>query len=391
MTKLILGISAFFQDAAAALVRGDELLSAAKEERFSRKTNDTRFPARAIAYCLEEASVAASEIDAVIFYQNPVVQFHQLVEKAVAAGEDGRAEFLIAADRMLMEQLWIEDQVGHALGTLGRQEMVLFSEHHMAHAAAAFYPSPFERAAILTMAGGTQWATTSLGHGEGNAVRLLFQLDYPHSLELLYSTLARHCGFVAGSDEHTLTGLSRYGEPRYYKLMRQHLIDVRPDGSYELNPAFFGDQHGTALTSLRFARLFGGAPRHSLSPISRREMDLAATLQKITEEIVVNAAKHLRAVTHEKDLVLSGGHLLNCIVHGQLIAQNIFDHVWIQRAAGDAGGAIGAAMLASHAYFGAPRRVCSRDAVVRTAASPGAVPLARARAHQAPPSRANGH
>lgn len=355
MSKLILGISAFYHDAAAALVRDGVIVAAAQEERFTRKKHDPRFPVNAINYCLEQGFVDASELDAVVFYDNPLATLDRVVENAVAAGPAGRAQFIEAGRQILGDKLWVERQVKDGIGTVGRAGRVLFTEHHMAHAASAFYPSPFDSAAILTIDGVGEWATTSLGSGQGNQVKLFSEINYPHSLGLLYSAVTYFCGFKVNSGEYKLMGLAPYGEPRFYDTMRRHLIDIRADGSYRLDTSYFGYLEANVMTNARFAELFGGAPRQPESPITRREMDLAASVQKLTEEIVLKTAAHLRSITCESKLVMAGGVALNCVANGKLVAAKIFDEVWIQPAAGDAGGALGAALLASHMLFDVPR------------------------------------
>jgi carbamoyltransferase len=364
MSNTILGISAFYHDAAAALVRDGVIVAAAQEERFTRKKHDPRFPVNAINYCLEAGFVDAADLDAVIFYDNPLATFDRVVENALAAGEEERDQFVKAAGQILGDKMWVNDHARRALGSLGREGQVLFAEHHMAHAASAFYPSPFERAAILTIDGVGEWATTSLGAGEGKTIRLFFEINYPHSLGLLYSAFTYFCGFKVNSGEYKLMGLAPYGEPRYYNEIRQHLIDVRDDGSYRLDTSFFGYLSGMEMTGERFAALFGGPARKPEAPITRREMDLAASVQKLTEEIMLHTARHLRSITGEANLVMAGGVALNCVANGKLVAAGIFDQVWIQPAAGDAGGALGAALLAEHVYFDEPRAapVAGKDA-----------------------------
>jgi carbamoyltransferase len=359
MSKTILGISAFYHDSAAALVRDGAIVAAAQEERFSRKKHDPRFPVNAINYCLEEGFVNPDELDAIIFYDNPLATFDRVVENALAAGEEGRAQFLKAAGQILGDKVWVNDHVKRALGSLGREGQVLFAEHHMAHAASAFYPSPFERAAVLTIDGVGEWATTSLGAGDGKELRLFSEINYPHSLGLLYSAFTYFCGFKVNSGEYKLMGLAPYGEPRYYNAILEHLIDVRDDGSYRLDTSYFGYLSGMVMTGERFAELFGGPARKPESPITRREMDLAASVQKLTEEIMLRTARHLRSITGEANLVMAGGVALNCVANGKLVAEGIFDKVWIQPAAGDAGGALGAALLAEHVYFDRPRVMAS--------------------------------
>ncbi len=355
MSRLVLGISAFYHDSAAALVSGGVIVAAAQEERFTRRKHDPGFPVNAINYCLEEGFVDADELDAIVFYDNPVATFDRVVENALAAGPAGREQFITAASQMLGDKMWVEQHVLDALGTLGKGERVLFSEHHMAHAASAFYPSPFDSAAILTIDGVGEWATTSLGSGEGKKVKLFSEINYPHSLGLLYSAVTYFCGFKVNSGEYKLMGLAPYGEPRYYDTIKRHLVDVRSDGSYRLDTSYFGYLDAMVMTNERFAALFGGPPRQPETPITRREMDLAASIQKLTEEIMLKTAAHLRSMTCERNLVLAGGVALNCVANGKLVAEKIFDKVWIQPAAGDAGGALGAALLASHMVFEEPR------------------------------------
>jgi carbamoyltransferase len=355
MTRTVLGISGYYHDSAAALVVDGEIVAAAQEERFTRKKHDAAFPLNAINYCLEEGFVDAAELDAVVFYDNPLATFDRVVQNARAVAPLGRELFVKAAASLLGEKVWVNEHVQRALGTLGRAGHVLFAEHHMAHAASAFYPSPFDSAAVLTIDGVGEWATTSLGAGRGAALELFAEIDYPHSLGLLYSAFTSFCGFKVNSGEYKLMGLAPYGRPKYADLIRKHLIDIRQDGSYRLDMNYFGYLDQMTMTGERFAALFDGAPRTPESPITRREMDLAASVQQITEEIVLKTARHLRRVTGEKNIVLAGGVALNCVANGKLAASGIFDGIWIQPAAGDAGGALGAALLAHHLYFGAPR------------------------------------
>ena len=364
MAKTLLGISAFYHDSAAALVRGGEIIAAAQEERFSRKKHDPRFPDHAINYCLEEAFIDAADLDAVVFYDNPLATFDRVVENALAAGKRGREQFLKAAGSVLGNKVWVNEHVRRAIGSVGREGRVLFAEHHMAHAASAFYPSPFDRAAILTLDGVGEWATTSLGAGHGRTVELFAEIDYPHSLGLLYSAFTSFCGFKVNSGEYKLMGLAPYGEAKYYDTIRQRLIEVRDDGSYCLDMAYFGYIDGMVMTNDMFASLFGGPARQPESPITRREMDLAASVQKVTDEVVLKTARHLRTVTGERNIVMAGGVALNCVANGKLVAEGIFDNVWIQPAAGDAGGSLGAALLANHMYYDEPRTIdpAGRDA-----------------------------
>jgi len=364
MSKTILGISAFYHDSAAALVRGGEIIAAVQEERFSRKKHDPRFPHQAINYCLEEAFVDAADLDAVIFYDNPLATLDRVVENALAAGARGREQFLKAASSVLGNKIWVNEHVRRAIGSVGREGRALFAEHHMAHAASAFYPSPFERAAILTLDGVGEWATTSLGAGNGKNIELFAEIDYPHSLGLLYSAFTYFCGFKVNSGEYKLMGLAPYGEPKYYDTIRRHLIEVRDDGSYCLDMSYFGYIAGMTMTGERFASLFDGPARRPEARITRREMDLAASIQKVTEEVVLKTARHLRRITGERNLVMAGGVALNCVANGKLVAEGIFDKFWVQPAAGDAGGSLGGALLANHMYFDEPRTVdpAGRDA-----------------------------
>lgn len=355
MSKIILGIAGYYHDAAAALVRGGVIVAAAQEERFTRRKHDPAFPVNAINYCLEEAFVDAEQLDAIVFYDNPLASVDRVMQSARAGGPRGREPFARAAGAMLGEKIWVDEQVRRLLGSCGREGQVLFAEHHMAHAASAFYPSPFDSAAVLTIDGVGEWATTSLGVANGRSLELFAEIDYPHSLGLLYSAFTTFCGFKVNSGEYKLMGLAPYGRPRYVELIRKHLVDIRDDGSYRLDMACFDYLAGTGMAGERFAALFDGPARAPESPITRREMDLAASIQQITEDVVLKTARHLRSRTGEKNLVLAGGVALNCVANGKLAAAGIFDGIWIQPAAGDAGGALGAALLAHHCYFEAPR------------------------------------
>ena len=363
MSTIILGISAFYHDSAAALVRDGEIVAAAQEERFSRKKHDPRFPINAINYCLEEAFIEAVDLDAIVFYDNPVATFDRVLRNALSVGPAAREQFQKAASAVLGHKIWLDSHVKRALGTLGKAGRVLVAEHHMTHAASAFFPSPFESAAILTMDGVGEWATTSLGAGKDNSIELFSEIHYPHSLGLLYSAITSYCGFKVNSGEYKLMGLAPYGEPKYADLIMEKLIDVRPDGSYRLHTENFGYLDGMSMTNERFHAVFGGPPRQPESRISRREMDIAASVQAVTEEVVLRTARHLRKETGERNLVMAGGVALNCVANGKLEAAKIFDQVWIQPAAGDAGGALGAALMGYHVYEGKPRAapVAGRD------------------------------
>jgi carbamoyltransferase len=355
MKPTILGISAFYHDAAAAVVRGGEIVAAGQEERFTRRRHDPRFPQQAINYCLEEAGIEPEELDAVVFYDKGLLTWDRVTRNCMHAGAASREQFVAAGRSVLGTKIWVADQVRRAIGTVGAAGEVLFAEHHMAHAASAFYPSPFAEAAILTLDGVGEWATSSLGVGCGNAIELFEEIVYPHSLGLLYSAFTWYCGFKVNSGEYKLMGLAPYGEPVYADRIREHLIDVKADGSFRLNLDYFGYVEGMRMISPRFEALFGGPPRAPESRITRREMDLAASIQAVTNEIVVAMARHLRQQTGKSSLVLAGGVALNCVANGVLQRAGIFDQLWIQPAAGDAGGSLGAALLAAHVVFDVPR------------------------------------
>ncbi len=352
-----LGISAFYHDAAAAIVRDHEIVAAAQEERFTRRKHDPAFPRHAIDYCLGEAFLNPADLDAVIFYDDPLRTLDRAVTTALAVAPAGREVFGEAAPSLLTSKVWIEPIVERALGSLGKAGRLLCAEHHMAHAASAFYPSPFQEAAILTLDGVGEWATTTLGAGSGNRIELLHEIDYPHSLGLLYSAITAFCGFKVNSGEYKLMGLAPYGRPLYADTIRRHLIDVKADGSFRLHMEYFGYLTSSAMTNDRFAELFGGPAREQESRITRREMDLAASLQQVTEEVVIALARTACQRAGSRHLVMAGGVALNCVANGKLLREDFLDGLWIQPAAGDAGGALGAALLATHVYFERPRPV----------------------------------
>jgi len=362
MSPTVLGISAFYHDAAAAIVRDGEIVAAAQEERFSRKKHDPRFPRNAINYCLEEAFIDPSELAAVVFYENPLLTFDRIVKCLLAVAPEGSQQWAKAAALQLGVKLRIPDIIRR---TLGQDVKVLCSAHHMSHAASAFYPSPFERAAVLVMDGVGEWATTSIGIGEGATIRLTEEIRYPHSLGLLYSAFTYYCGFKVNSGEYKLMGLAPYGRPRFSEVIKRELIDLRPDGSYRLNLAYFDYVAGTRMTNDRFCALFGGPPRQPESRISRREMDLAASIQSVLEEAVMGLARHATQNAGTRNLVLAGGVALNCVANGVLRRSGLVDGLWIQPAAGDAGGALGAALAATHQYFDVPRRSPGRRDAMR--------------------------
>lgn len=357
MSTTVLGISAFYHDSAAAIVRDGEIIAAAQEERFSRKKHDPRFPKHAVNYCLEEAFVEPSDLDAIVFYDNPLWTWDRVLKNSMMAGPAGCEQFDKACHSVLGVKMWVGEYVRRAVGSLGKAGRLLFTEHHMAHAASAFYPSPFKRAAIITLDGVGEWATTTIGLGDGDKLELFQEIDYPHSLGLLYSAVTYFCGFKVNSGEYKLMGLAPYGEPTYYERMRQHLIDVREDGSYRLNTEYLGYIDSLTMTNQKFNALFDGPPREPESRITRREMNLAASVQKLLEEVVLKMARHARERTGADKLVLAGGVALNCVANGKLLRERVFEDLWIQPAAGDAGGALGAALLASHAYFNVARKM----------------------------------
>lgn len=348
----VLGISALYHDAAAAITRDGEVVAAAQEERFTRKKHDPRFPVHAIQYCLEAAGLESSELQAVAFYDNPVLSLDRIVRTMAHAGAQGMEGWLNAAPGWLSRKLFIQRLVREELQA---DVPVLFSEHHFSHAASAFYVSPFEEAAILTIDGVGEWATTTLGVGEGGKVKIIKEIHFPHSLGLLYSTFTAFCGFRVNSGEYKLMGLAPYGEPIWANAIRRELIDIKEDGSFRLNMKYFAFTQSRRMAGDAFAELFGGPAREPESRITRRDMDLAASIQCVCEEIVLKLSRHLRQLTGKTNLCLAGGVALNCVANGKLQREGVFDRLWIQPAAGDAGGAIGAALMATHAHFGVPR------------------------------------
>jgi len=357
MSKAVLGISAFYHDAAAAIVRDGEILAAVQEERFSRIKHDPRFPHNAISYCLEEAFIEPSALDAIVFYDNPLLTWDRVMKNCIQMGEQSFGQFEKASRSILGIKMWVKDYVDRSIGSLGKLGKLLFTEHHMAHAASAFYPSPFQEAAIITLDGVGEWATTTVGHGSNNKIELYYEIDYPHSLGLLYSAFTYFCGFKVNSGEYKLMGLAPYGKPIYYDVIRKYLIDIKDDGSYRLNTVYFGFLDSMVMTNEKFNDLFGGPPRKPESKITRREMDLAASIQEVTEEVILRIACFAKKETGSKNLVMAGGVALNCVANGKVLREGFFKDLWIQPAAGDAGGALGAALLTSHVYFHIPRKI----------------------------------
>ncbi len=353
----ILGISAFYHDAAAALVQDGRLVAAAQEERFTRVKHDERLPRNAIAYCLEAGGVAPGGIDAVVYYDKPLTTFVRILRTYFRAGLGGIRTFHQAIPLWTRQKLWIPYLIERGLGELGYRmpRDLWFTEHHESHAASAFYPSPFERAAVLTFDGVGEWATSSIAAGEGNRLTMLEQMRFPHSLGLLYSAFTYHCGFRVNSGEYKLMGLAPYGEPRYVERILDRLVDLHDDGSFHLDMRYFGFLGGPRMTNRRFDALFDGPARRPESRITRRETDLARSIQVVTEEIVLRMARHAAEVTGMRDACLAGGVALNCVANGRLLREGPFERIWVQPAAGDAGGAVGAALYGWHQVLHQPR------------------------------------
>jgi carbamoyltransferase len=350
----ILGLSAFYHDSAACLVRDGEIVAAAQEERFTRKKHDSEFPTNAVAYCLREAGIDIGGVDYVGFYDKPLLKFERILESYLGVAPQGLRSFLTAMPVWLKEKLFTRDQIRRDLG--GYEGPVLFSEHHESHAASAFYPSPFPEAAVLTMDGVGEWATSSYGVGRGNALDLLAELHYPHSLGMLYSAFTYYTGFKVNSGEYKVMGLAPYGEPRFVEVIFDKLVQLRPDGSFKLNMTYFDYLRGLTMTSPAFDELFGGPPRAPESELTQREMDLAASIQVVTEEIMLSMARHVHGETGMENLCLAGGVALNCVGNGRLLREGPFKRIWIQPASGDAGGALGVALTVHHKVLGNPRR-----------------------------------
>ena len=356
----LLGISAFYHDSAAALVVDGRVVAAAQEERFSRKKHDFGFPAGAIDYCLTAGRLEPEALDYVGFYDKPLLKFERLLETYLAFAPAGFRSFLRALPLWLHEKLHLPREIRKGLKGRYRKRCV-FPEHHESHAAAAFYPSPFEQAAILTFDGVGEWATASYGTGRGNRIELTHEVRFPHSLGLLYSAFTAFCGFRVNSGEYKLMGLAPYGQPRHVELILEKLIDLKADGSFRLNLRYFNYCQGLTMTNRRFDSLFGGPPRRPDGPLTQREMDLAASVQKVTEEAMLRAARHVHEQTRLADLCLAGGVALNCVGNGRLLREGLFERIWIQPAAGDAGGALGAALLIWHQLLGNPRAPADPD------------------------------
>ena len=354
----ILGISAFFHDSAAAIVQDGTILAASEEERFTRRKHDDSFPARAAAFCLAEAGITAAELDAVVFYEKPLLKFERLLETALAFAPRGFRAFLTAMPRWLQTKLHLPREIDRGLGG-DYDGPIFFTTHHESHAASAFYPSPFDEAAILTLDGVGEWSTAAWGRGQGHSIRLEADLQFPHSLGLLYSAFTLFCGFRVNSGEYKLMGLAPYGEPRYAETILREIVCLRPDGSFWLDQSFFDYCVGLRMTSRRFERLFGGPGRRPDGQLTDRELDIAASIQQVTEEIVLRMGRHVHAQTGLTNLCLAGGGALNCVANGRLLREGPFERLWIQPASGDAGGALGAALLHWHGHLGRPRHAAA--------------------------------
>ena len=365
----LLGISAFYHDSAACLLKDGEIVAAAQEERFTRKKHDAGFPHLAIQYCLKAADISAYQINNVVFYEKPFVKFERLLETYLAFAPMGFKSFAKAMPMWIKDKLFqktaLIKELKLSLGNnINWRERLLFSEHHLSHAASAYYPSPFESAAVLTLDGVGEWSTTSLAIGQGKELKVVKEIHFPHSLGLLYSAFTYYIGFKVNSGEYKVMGLAPYGEPHYADLIKEKLITVADDGSFQLNMSYFNYATGLTMTNKKFHTLFGGLPRASETKLTQREMDLAASVQKVTEDIVIKLAKSIRKETGKRNLCLAGGVALNCVANGILLREKIFDNIWIQPAAGDAGGALGAALSSWYMYYSNKRTVSKeRDAM----------------------------
>ena len=355
----VLGISAFYHDSAACLIRDGDIVAAAQEERFTRKKGDDAFPSEAIDFCLEHSGIAVDDLEAVVFYDKPLIKFERILETYIGVAPRGFSSFLRAGPLWIKEKLYTDKAIRDGLGKF--EGKVLYAEHHESHAASAFFPSPYEEAAILTIDGVGEWATASIGIGKGNDIELVRELHWPDSLGLLYSAFTYHAGFKVNSGEYKVMGLAPYGEPKYVAAIYEHLIDLRDDGSFVLDQKYFNYLSGLTMTSAAFDDLFGGPPRVPESPLTQREMDLARSVQVVCEEVVLRMARTAHTLTGAPSLCLAGGVALNAVANGRVVREGPFDNVWIQPAAGDAGGALGAALLGWHRHFDEKRRVVSPD------------------------------
>ena len=352
--SVILGISAFYHDSAACVIRDGKIIAAAQEERFTRKKHDAKFPHEAVAFCLKEGGLTVADIDYVSFYDKPLLKFERLVETYLSYAPLGIRSFMTAMPLWMKEKLHIPKIIARELDYDGK---IIFPEHHESHIASAFYPSPFENAAILTLDGVGEWATTSIAVGKGNHIDVKSEIKFPHSLGLLYSAITYYTGFRVNSGEYKVMGLAPYGEPKYVDAIYEHLIDVKDDGSFKLNMKYFNYCAGLTMTNSKFDKIFGGPPRKAESPVTQKDMDLAQSVQVVVEEVVLKIARFIRKETGQKNLCLAGGVALNCVANGKIAKEKIFDNIWIQPASGDAGGALGAALYTWHQYLDKERVV----------------------------------
>ena len=364
----ILGISAYYHDSAAALLQDGEICAAAQEERFTRKKHDARFPESAVAYCLKQSGITLADVNYIVFYDKPLAKFDRLLETYMAYAPSGLRSFVAAMPVWLKEKLYLKSLLRNELGEIAGCKAkdlppLLFTEHHQSHAASAFFASPFDKAAVLCMDGVGEWATTTVWLAEGNAMTPQWQIDFPHSLGLLYSAFTYYTGFKVNSGEYKLMGLAPYGEPRYHDLIMDQIIDVKSDGTFRLNMKHFNYAAGLTMTSRSFHALFGGPPRKPESPLTQKEMDIARSIQVATEEVVLRLAATVHRELGADNLCLAGGVALNCVANGRLLREGPFEDIWIQPAAGDAGGALGAAMSIWHEYLDNPRSVNGDDAM----------------------------
>jgi carbamoyltransferase len=368
MSQYILGISAFFHDSAASLIKGGELVAAAQEERFSRKNHDPDFPEQALSYCLKEAGIELKDLQYIVFYDKPLLKFERLLETYLSYAPRGFRSFLMAIPVWIKEKLFLKKQLKRFLGEMsGLKEddlpTLLFTEHHQSHAASAFFPSPYENAAVMCLDGVGEWATTSVWLGEGNKLTPQWEIDFPHSLGLLYSAFTYYTGFRVNSGEYKLMGLAPYGEPKYVDLILDNLMDLKEDGTFRLDMRYFNYAIGLTMTNRKFADLFGAPAREPEAELTQREMDIARSIQVVTEEVVMRLAKTVHKETGQKNLCLAGGVALNCVSNGRLLREGPFENIWIQPASGDAGGAVGAAMSAYYEYQEKARTVEASDSM----------------------------
>ncbi len=378
MNSYILGLSCFYHDSAAALIKNGEIIAAAQEERFSRKKHDSSFPKNAILYCLKSQGISLSDVNQVVYYEKPLLTFERLLETYLGTAPRGGRSFISAMEVWLKEKLFLKTELKKNLKEIQASfeskandfPDLLFSEHHLSHAAAAFYPSPFYESAILCMDGVGEWATTSTWIGKGNHIKPLWEISFPHSLGLLYSAFTYYCGFKVNSGEYKLMGLAPYGEPKYVDKIKENLIDIKEDGTFRLDISYFKYHRGFRMTGRKFHKLFGKQPRKVETEITQFHMDLASSIQTVTEEIVIRLAKSLRKETGIKNICLAGGVALNCAANGKLLKEKIFDDIWIQPASGDAGSALGAALVGWHQYQKQERIVNTNDSMKGTYLGP---------------------